>query len=664
MTTNDVEYRYFLTDLMSNEIIAEVPFKAVSYERANKRAGSFSGTIPAIEATVGLNLYESTMPGRSGIYIMRNGVCVWGGIIWSRSYDVSSREISVNGSEFMSYYYKRHIWQTLQYGSNFVGVFSYQTSDGLATITTEIPHGFAEGDKVRITFTSPSVDGVHTISNIPAANQFEFETTYADTSGTSTSGAVRSLVDTFDFARDIIFRVNSDLSGIGFANEFIKPGIEIQASVISKERSGNIVTIRTDEPHGLILGQEFELDEVDLNLDGLYVVSEIPNETTFRFEALGSDIPPTSLPGIRELNVVSKSLIANVATIVLDKPHGASVGQTVFLDGVDAFFTGIIDRTFNGRFTIIDVPDPNSFSFSSGGILDVAPEAVAGGLAKFGSKAIYGTYGSYIANSDLGIRFENLDKSGYYHDTQVIRGFEQKTAGQILEDYSNSLDAGFDYRIDCDYSYDTASFTRTFKIIPIELDSLPASGQYYEPKDFGADRLVFEYPGNISKFTIEESAEDAATRFWTVGRLEGLSGDSSQPYAGEAAIELLENLDGRSWPIIDQVEQLDGIGDEIELHRYASDYLFEAQPPMGTYTVSVNGSMDPIAGSYFPGDWCSLILQDEFVAERLESDQEPREDVLVRKIESYSVRVPDNPAFPEEVELRLISDWKVDQRGQ
>ncbi len=105
----EVSYRYFLTDLLSNQVISEVPFKGVSFERANRRAGAFSGQIPFLEATKGLDLYEATMPGRTGLYIMRNGTCVWGGIIWSRSYDVVSRTLTVNGAEFMSYFYHRHI---------------------------------------------------------------------------------------------------------------------------------------------------------------------------------------------------------------------------------------------------------------------------------------------------------------------------------------------------------------------------------------------------------------------------------------------------------------------------------------------------------------------------------------------------------------------------
>lgn len=656
-------YRYFLTDLLSNEVISEIPFSGVSFERANRRAGSFKGTIPLIEATKGLDIYEATMPGRTGVYVLRNNVCVWGGIIWSRGYNVADKELSVSGGEFLSYFYHRNIWQTIQYGSDFVGVSTYEVSGGVGTVTTEIAHGFRVGDKIRITFTSPLVDGVQEITQIPSANQFQFTTTSANGAGFSTSGACRSLVDTYDFARNIIFQISDDLGGVNFANEIIKPAKEFQESVVSKERSAGRVTIRTSNDHEIIPGQEIELIEVDPELDGTHIATQIPDSQSVIFELQGGDIPRTSLPGLRNLNVVSKQLINNVATLTVDRPHNAQPGDTVIVEGVDAFFTGLIDTTFNGRFIVLSTPTSTSFTFSSGGILNVTEEPVAGGLAFFGSKVVYGDFGSFTANGDIGINFENNVKSGYYQDKQVYRGFEQRTAGEILEEYSNTAEGGFEYRIDCDYDFDTASFSRTFKVFPIELAEPPPPGDVYPVTAFGADKIVFEYPGNISTFEIEEDAEDAATRFFVVGSIEDLGDEASQPYAGASDQELLNNRFGKSWPLLDLSEKLDEVADELSLHQYAEDYLYESRPPVGTYTVSVNGSLDPQVGSYFPGDWCSLIVDDEFVRQRLANDQEPRSDLLIRKIDSYSVDVPDTAGFPEQVKLTLVTDWKVDQRG-
>ena len=75
-------YRYFTTDLLTNTVLAEIPFKGVSFERSIKAAGSFSGSIPVIPETASMNIYESTMPGKTGLYVVRDQECVWGGIIW------------------------------------------------------------------------------------------------------------------------------------------------------------------------------------------------------------------------------------------------------------------------------------------------------------------------------------------------------------------------------------------------------------------------------------------------------------------------------------------------------------------------------------------------------------------------------------------------------
>jgi hypothetical protein len=84
---------------------------------------------------------------------------------------------------------------------------------------------------------------------------------------------------------------------------------------------------------------------------------------------------------------------------------------------------------------------------------------------------------------------------------------------------------------------------------------------------------------------------------------------------------------------------------------------------MGEYSITINGSLDPVVGSYNPGDWCQVIINDDFIAERLNSYLEPRNNLILRKIESINVRVPNSPAFPEEITLNLIPEWQVDTSG-
>jgi hypothetical protein len=681
-----VEYRYFLTDLLTNNIIAEVPFSGVSFQRANRRAGSFSGSIPFIEETKSMNLYEATMPGRTGLYITRNGVCVWGGIIWRRSYSSDSKELQVEGAEFMSYFYHRNVWQTLIYGTDFVIIVGYQATNGIATITTQDPHGYAQGEVVEILGVGPALNGFREVESVLSATQYTVEVTSGNVPATSvTSGVCRVAIDTYEFARDLMARAANDLAGVSFINDAYKPSRQREASVILKERVDSRVTIKTADPHGLIVGQEITLIQVDDLLDGVHEVIDIPDETTVVFELNGPDVPRTSLSGIRTLNVTIKQAFAGLGTITTDVPHGATTGQTIVVSNVDSFFTGRLDNVFNGEFEVIFINSPNQLGFLVDSILDIPNTPVSGGTVTLGSRFVYGDFGSFSANSDIDIILgvvEDGEKSGFYQDTQYIFGYENRTVGEVLEKFSTNI-GGFEYRIDCDYNFETASFERFFRLLKTD-DKITTSNGFElissllteeelaaldEPyprsiEYFKANQTVFEFPGNIDNFSVEESAEEAATRFFVVGNDEEIGTDSFQPYAVASSAEFLTGSgNDDAWPLLDQVETLSEISDQEELYNYAVDYLFESLPPISEFKISVNGSLNPQVGSYAPGDWCAIILNDEYARQAAASSREPRKDILLRKINSYKVSVPDSPHLPEKVELELITDWKADRSG-
>ena len=162
--------------------------------------------------------------------------------------------------------------------------------------------------------------------------------------------------------------------------------------------------------------------------------------------------------------------------------------------------------------------------------------------------------------------------------------------------------------------------------------------------------------------TFTESAENAATRFFAVGETD-LGPDVGPNISIASATELLNGSEGRRWPILDDSEDIEGVDDELILYSYAKRYLSEAEPPVADITVNVNGSLEPEIGSYNPGDWCTVVVDDNFVRARLSTYLEPRSDVLLRKIESIAVTVPDGTTFPEVVDLTLIPEWEVDRRA-
>lgn len=289
-------------------------------------------------------------------------------------------------------------------------------------------------------------------------------------------------------------------------------------------------------------------------------------------------------------------------------------------------------------------------------------------------KVTYGTYGPYAFSSDIDLEFSTTDYSNNDVLPPFFRGFEVLNVGEELDKYSDIVD-GFDYRIDCSIDPDTGEFKRTFVLIPVMptavknyIDDQPngvlPSGEVVPIEYYGADRIIFEFPGNIADLQLEESAENAATRFFMVGNIGDLGDDASQPYAAAISSSLLNPPEGAyRWPLLDEDEAAEDIDDEDKLYQYAERYLVESKPPIGRFTVSVNGSVEPIIGTYAPGDWCSLIINDRFIGQRLASDLEPRSTVLLRRINGFSVKVPDSITYPEEITLDLIPEWQVDKVG-
>jgi hypothetical protein len=341
--------------------------------------------------------------------------------------------------------------------------------------------------------------------------------------------------------------------------------------------------------------------------------------------------------------------------------------------------TVVVEATsfLNGSHEIASLVDENTFRFNISNNYEEHGSLPSYGYSTAENKATitYGTYGSFTGSSDLGFDFLTTGISDENVLPESFRGFELSNIGEELEKYTDRLE-GFDYRVDCYISPSDNSFRRNFVVVPIfptavreYIDSqdggkLPV-GESVPIKYFGADNLVFEFPGNISDLQLEESAENAVTRFFMVGNIGDLGDDISQPYAAVADTELLDpSTNNYPWPLLDDDESSNSIFDEDELYSYAERYMSENKPPAGNFSVTVNGSVEPVVGSYYPGDWCSLVINDEFIKQRLSSDLEPRNSILLRKINSFSVDVPDSVTFPEKITLQLIAEWQVDKRGK
>ncbi|MFJ4918148.1 hypothetical protein [Streptomyces sp. NPDC088726] len=105
-------YTYLLCDLMTDTVIAELPLADVTYSTELNGIGVLSATIPYTDETAPLDPETATTPGRTAIYVDRDGVIVWGGIIWTRQPN-SRVSKQIQAAEFLSYYQRRYVKTTL-----------------------------------------------------------------------------------------------------------------------------------------------------------------------------------------------------------------------------------------------------------------------------------------------------------------------------------------------------------------------------------------------------------------------------------------------------------------------------------------------------------------------------------------------------------------------
>lgn len=303
------------------------------------------------------------------------------------------------------------------------------------------------------------------------------------------------------------------------------------------------------------------------------------------------------------------------------------------------------------------------------------------------------TYGEFPNNTNIGgLDFDGTTYSGNFYPNTIVRGSDMITLDAHMEQYSNSVN-GFNYRIDCtlESSGGESTFKRKFVLIPITPTTLKEYlatkpngvlpiGEVAPPYAFGADKITFEHPGNVENVNFSESAENSATRMFVSGNNGAGDPNSMARFSGAADNGLLE----AGWPILDRAEKIDwptqynplvitvnrdnwgNYDAEADFYATAKRFLYQSRPPQGDFIIRVNGSLPPVIGSYNPGDWCQLIVDDEagFINSRLASVLEPRKDVILRRIDNIKVSVPNSPAFPEEIDLTLVTDWEVDRIGK
>jgi len=152
-------YTYYTYDLLTNQQIDDVPMYGVSFDRQLSSVGTFTGTFRLDdERKTSQGLLDATLPGRTSLYIDRDGALIWGGIIWSRTYQSQSRSMQVYAETFESYLHKRVIKATAVFNTvdpmNIArSIWNTAQADPRGDIDVIVPGAFTTTQPISKTFS-------------------------------------------------------------------------------------------------------------------------------------------------------------------------------------------------------------------------------------------------------------------------------------------------------------------------------------------------------------------------------------------------------------------------------------------------------------------------------------------------------------------------------
>jgi hypothetical protein len=100
------EIRYIFGDVLSNAVIEEIPCQGVSISEGLD-GGEFRGSFGLdLSNKNNEDLVAASIPGKCYVVAERNGVPIWGGMIWSRTYQSQAKVVQIYAKTMDQYFSK------------------------------------------------------------------------------------------------------------------------------------------------------------------------------------------------------------------------------------------------------------------------------------------------------------------------------------------------------------------------------------------------------------------------------------------------------------------------------------------------------------------------------------------------------------------------------
>lgn len=183
-------YTYLIADLRSGAILDELPLSGVSFDKKLNDTGSFRAQLSVDDPEIRLREPRLlTEPGRTAVYVDRDGELLWGGIVWTSRYSGANGVLELGASDLLSYFERRlvldpaDLTRPVPFDDDQIAV-----ARGLVTLAQSHPAG-----DLGIVFSGTASSGVPRTITYPPADK-------------PVADALRDLANTdggFDFTFDV-----------------------------------------------------------------------------------------------------------------------------------------------------------------------------------------------------------------------------------------------------------------------------------------------------------------------------------------------------------------------------------------------------------------------------------------------------------------------------
>lgn len=151
---------YIFGDLKTGRIFEEIPMFSVSLMDELNTDGEFRGSIQMdMSGKNNEDLVAATIPGRCFLVCEINSVPIWGGIVWSRTYQATAKTLQLYCRGFEAYANKRFVREpfdmTAEQSEIFLALWNEMQSKPDGNLLVEVPPSVATGI-IKTIRTEPS----------------------------------------------------------------------------------------------------------------------------------------------------------------------------------------------------------------------------------------------------------------------------------------------------------------------------------------------------------------------------------------------------------------------------------------------------------------------------------------------------------------------------